>query len=400
MRFPRLPAFAALTVTALLLASCDPHRNSTTPPTTTDPAATAPAAPVAGQSTEMDRLPAALGASQQVVMTMLDPQSSDFDPDLKVLLGLVGGAQSLGPMGLGQGAQSVGRAVLGAFGVKVPVALRAQALTPVMETPLPTGTLTLTVSGEVTQSPEPTTGLVIDNRQTGVKLSVDWRQGGAQTVWLEQESAYGLSRTELPTRAAASMTRAGKLVAEVQQSMTPGSCLSTGGPDAVTLAGWAGRETNAPVAAHLAYAWGAGGVQTSGDVTYRTRSRTASAAFNLNVAGTTTGRCDPASFSFTPAQADLSAQLSVPGHEFQAKGYLRDLKNVVISHSELHSAQPFKSVSGRLNASLTHQGKAALTAFGELANGNANPLPGDQVKVQYVQNGQLVTTSLEALLMH
>lgn len=140
-------------------------------------------------------------------------------------------------------------------------------------------------------------------------------------------------------------------------------------------------------------------MQTSGDVTYRTRSRTANAAFNLNVAGTTAGRCDPANFSFTPAQADLSAQLNVPGHEFQARGYLRELKNVVISEHALHAAQPFNSVSGRLNASLTHQGKAALTAFGELANGNANPLPGDQVKVQYVQGGQLVTTSLEALLM-
>lgn len=235
-----LPAFAALSVTAVLLASCDSHRNGTTLPATTDPAATAPATPVAGQSTELSALPTALGSSQQVVTTMLDPQNSDFDPDLKVLLGVFGGPQSLGQMGLKHPARTVGRAVLGAFGVKVPGALRAQAVTPVMETPLSTGTFTIAAGGQVTFGSEPTTGLVIDNQQTGVKLSVDWQQGGAQTVWLEQESPYGLSRAELPTRATANMTRAGRLVAELRQSMTPGSCLSTGGPDAVTLAGWAG----------------------------------------------------------------------------------------------------------------------------------------------------------------
>ncbi|MFC4426240.1 hypothetical protein [Deinococcus navajonensis] len=132
-------------------------------------------------------------------------------------------------------------------------------------------------------------------------------------------------------------------------------------------------------------------------MTYRTC--TAKAAFPLRVAGTTTGRGEPGNFAFTPAQADLSAHPDVPGHDMPARVYPRDLKNVVIGQHELQAAQPFNAISGRLNASLNHQGKAALTAFGELTSRNPDPLPGDQVTVQYIQNGQLVTTTLEALLM-
>ncbi|MFD1731462.1 hypothetical protein ACFSC4_10960 [Deinococcus malanensis] len=258
--------------------------------------------------------------------------------------------------------------------------------------------MTFSTTGQVTISPEPSTGWVVDNQKTGVKLSVNWKVEGAATVWLEQKEDYRTYRTELPTRATATMNHGDKVVAQVAHAMTPGACLSYGGPDALALTGWAGRENTPPARASLNYTWTESGVHLKGDVSYHTRSQVATAAFDVNVAGTTSERCAPQTHSFTPTRADVSAQVNVPGHNAQATLYLRDLKNVVISDSALRAEQPFKTVSGRLNASLSHQGKVALSAFGELASNNVNPLPGDQVKVEYIKGGALVTTTLEALI--
>ncbi|MFD1731461.1 hypothetical protein ACFSC4_10955 [Deinococcus malanensis] len=121
MILKRLPALTALTATALLMASCDPQRNGTQPPTAADPAATAPATPVAGQSTEAAALPAAATAAATVLQTMLDPRSTDFDPDLRALLALF---PSSGMQSLGQSAQTVTRPLLGAFGLATPGSCR------------------------------------------------------------------------------------------------------------------------------------------------------------------------------------------------------------------------------------------------------------------------------------
>ena len=194
----------------------------------------------------------------------------------------------------------------------------------------------------------------------------------------------------MPTNATGSVTVSGKTVAGLKFNMTPGDCLNTAGPTALTLSGWAGRETNAPVKLDLTYAWTEKDVLLSGSAQYATTKQKVDASMKLNVTGTTRDRCG-AAFTFTPTRADLTGTLDIPSHKTELNVYLRDLSNLEFSEKAMNASNALDRIGGTVNAAMSFNGKAVVTAFGPLADGNDLDLqPGDQVKFRYVKSGKLV----------
>lgn len=383
----------ALTLSALLLAACGPRNGVGTP---NPDVLTAPAAPVVGQATDLQNVPAVLDRAEGTMVSLLNPASPDFDPDLLAVLNALGGfsgtSTPASPLALGR---DLIRAVSGQGG------LRGLTSPPpvLQQTALPTGTYTLDQTGHAHYSPEPTTGYVMRDLRKGSTLTVDWRVNGAATVWAQTPQAGGLVLQELPTRASATFTRGDRKLAAAGLSLTPGECLGTAGPTALNLSAWAGREGNAPAALSLQYGWTDSGITLKAGASYRTRTDSTEAAISLDLRGTATNRCTPTTLSFTPSRADLTASVKVPGDAVQTSLNLRKLDNLVVSGAELRAASPFARVTGDLSASVTHNNQPMLTAFGPLADGaDMDLLPGDAVVVRYVEGGRLVETNLAGVL--
>ncbi|MFN4253036.1 hypothetical protein [Deinococcus sp.] len=384
-------SLALLTVGALLLASCD--RTGRTP---TDPAQKEPAAPVVGQSVEVQDVAGTAQSAAKQMAAMTDPNNPDLDPDLKTLLGLFNvGVTPVGPNSLDlSGAASFGKSFVQGIGGKGRVT--TQALTTVQEA-LPTGTRTINRDGTISESTTPTDGYVLVDARSDLRIQAQWKVGGAATVWVNNGYAYDYNtrqhlprQQEVPTNATGSVTVSGKTVAGLKFSMTPGDCLNTAGPTALTLSGWAGRETNAPVKLDLAYAWTEKDVLLSGSAQYATTREKVAASMKLNVTGTTSDRCG-AAFAFTPTRADLTGTLDIPSHKTELNVYLRDLSNLEFSEKAMSAPNALDRIGGTVNAALNFNGKAVVTAFGPLADGNDMDLqPGDQVKFRYVKSGKLV----------
>ncbi|WP_157465255.1 hypothetical protein [Deinococcus apachensis] len=384
---------ALLSLSALLLAACGPKTGIVTP----DPdVLTEPPALTVGKATEVQSVPAVLDRASRTMVSMLNPGSPDFDPDLKVLFQLLGASAvpnaSANPLGLGH---DLTRMLTGQGTIR-PLDTSATPVT--QQNSLPTGTYTLDAAGNVTSSPEPTTGYVMKNLAKGTTFVVNWREGGAATVWVEytQAGPYLVRiRQELPTHASATFSKGNTTLAAAELRLTPGECLGTAGPSALSLGAWAGREQNAPVALDLQYGWTDTGITLKAQASYHTRTYSAGAAVDLDVRGTTANRCTPASLSFTPTRADFKASASVPDDAVEATLGLRKLNNLVISGAEVKTPSPFARITGDVSASVTHNGQPMLTVFGPLADGtDMDLLPGDAVTVRYVQNGKLVETNL------
>jgi hypothetical protein len=384
-------SLALLTVGALLFASCD--RTGGTP---TDPAQKEPAAPVVGQSLEVQDVMGTAQSAAKQMAAMTDPNNPDLDPDLKALLELfnVGGAP-VRPNGLDlSGAASFGKNFVQGLGGKGRVT--TQAMTTVKQ-PLATGTRTYTRDGGYQYSELPRDGYVEIDEQSGVRIEASWKVGGAATVWVNNGYAYDYNtgqylprQMEVPTNATGSVTVSGKTVAGLKFSMTPGDCLNTAGPTALTLSSWAGREANAPAKLDLAYAWTEKDVLLSGSAQYATTKEKVAASMKLNVTGTTRDRCG-AAFAFTPTRADLTGTLDIPSHKTELNVYLRDLSNLEFSEKAMSAPNALDRIGGTVNAALSFNGKAVVTAFGPLADGKDMDLqPGDQVKFRYVKSGKLV----------
>lgn len=384
-------SLALLTVSALLLASCD--RTGRTP---TDPAQKEPAAPVVGQSLEVQDVMGTAQSAAKQMAAMTDPNNPDLDPDLKALLGLfnVGGAP-VRPNSLDlSGAASFGKNFMQGLGGKGRVT--TQALTTVQEA-LPTGSRTINRDGTISETTTPTDGYVLVDARSDLRIEAKWKVGGAATVWVNNGHRYDyrtgqsvMVQQEVPTNATGSVTVSGKTVAGLKFSMTPGDCLNTAGPTALTLSGWAGRETNVPAKLDLAYAWTEKDVLLSGSAQYATTKEKAAASMKLNVTGTTRDRCGDA-FTFTPTRADLTGTLDIPSHKTELNVYLRDLSNLEFSEKAMSAPNALDRIGGTVNAALNFNGKAVVTAFGPLADGNDMDLqPGDQVKFRYVKSGKLV----------
>lgn len=388
-------SITAALILSTLLAACTPPDN--TPPKVQDPAATAPTAPVAGQAQEITQLPVQAQSAALTIDSMTTP-GPDMDPDLLALftsLGLVR-AQPLtmsisSPATLGKElARSLGRG---------PVGLQSIQVEPIRRQPMQTGTTTVSPSGVYSYSAQPTDKLIMDDQLRGFYMEVDWYAGGAPSVWVEHMEYGGIVQTEVFTKATGLLKRAGTLAAQATVSMTPGDCLFTTGPTALKFDGWAGKQTAPAAKAALDYAWTDAGIKFSASATYKTRSRTADMSAALDIRGTTANRCDLNTFSFTPTRMDASATVSVPNQTAESKVYLRDLGNLTISASAMKAQNPFQAIQGNVNASLTYDGKVAVTAFGPLADGSdLNMQPGDQVQVKYVKNGVLVETDLPTAL--
>jgi hypothetical protein len=331
---------------------------------------------------------------------MTDPASADFDADLANILTLMSAG---GPaiQSLLQPLDALSNPVLRTLGFSKPGTLSAQALpaAATQDAVLQTGTFTITADGMSKISESPADGLIVDNKTNGLKLTTEWKVGGAQTVWLERKDNYNTYRQELPTNMRVTVTGGSKTLASVALTMKPGACLSVTGPEALTVNGWVGRETNPPLSMNLAYGWTDSAVTLKGRGQYLTKTRKATTDFDVTVDAATTGRCTPESMSIVLKGLKATASAVLPGQRLDAAVYASNVKNLEFSNTALSVSNPFAQVSGQLSASLKYNTHSVLTAFGELANGNANPLPGDQVKVQFVQNGQLVSTTLEALLM-
>ncbi len=394
-----LPAVATLT----LLAACTPPE-PTEPAKPTDPATVAPAAPVVGQSLDVAQIGTTAQVAQTTALDMTNPASTDFDADLADILTLMSAA---GPaiQSLVQPLDAVRNPVLRTLGFSKPGTLSAQALTPMAtyDQKLPTGTFTVTMSGGVktgTQtSLQPTDGYIVDDQVAGLKLTAEWKVGGAQTVWAERKDPYNTSRQELPTSTRVTVTGAGKTLANVTMTMKPGPCLGITGPEELTVNGWVGRETNPPLSMNLAYGWTDSAVTLKGSGQYLTRTRKATTAFDVKVDATTTGRCTPDTMSVVLNGLSATASAALPGHQLDAAVYVSNVKNLEFSDSKLRVENPFAKVTGQLSAGLKYNTHSVLTAFGELSDGNGNLMPGDQVTVQYVKGGQLIKTNLEALVI-
>lgn len=387
-----------MTVGALLLASCDRTTTPTQPtnPAPVDPAKTEPAAPVVGQSLDVQEVMGTAQSAAKQMAAMTDPNNPNLDPDLKALLGLfnMGGAP-VRPNSLDlSGAASFGKNFVQGIGGNGRVTM--QALTVVQEA-LPTGTRTINANGTISETETPTDGFVLVDARSDLRLEAKWKVGGAATVWVDNGQTYDPNtwqwvprQQEVPTNATGSVTVSGKTVAGLKFSMTPGDCLNTAGPTALTLSGWAGRETNAPVKLDLTYAWTEKDVLLSGSAQYATTKEKVAASMKLNVTGTTSDRCG-AAFTFTPTRADLTGTLDIPSHKTELNVYLRDLSNLEFSEKAMSAPNALDRIGGTVNAALNFNGKAVVTAFGPLADGNDMDLqPGDQVKFRYVKSGKLV----------
>ncbi|MGM9320276.1 hypothetical protein [Deinococcus aquaticus] len=386
-------SLALLTVSALLLASCD--RTGRTP---TDPAQKEPAAPVVGQSLEVQSVAGTAQSAAKKMAAMTDPNNPDLDPDLKALLGLfnVGGAP-VRPNSLDlSGAASFGKNFVQGLGGQGRVT--TQAMTTIQDA-LPTGTDTISRDGKISHTSTPTDEYVLVDARSDLRVEAKWKVGGAATVWVNNGYAYDYNtrqylprQQEVPTNATGSVTVSGKTVAGLKFNMTPGDCLNTAGPTALTLSGWAGRETNAPAKLDLTYAWTEKDVLLSGSAQYATTKEKVDASMKLNVTGTTSDRCG-AAFTFTPTRADLTGTLDIPSHKTELNVYLRDLSNLEFSEKAMSAPNALDRIGGTVNAALNFNGKAVVTAFGPLADGNDMDLqPGDQVKFRYVKSGKLVET--------
>lgn len=383
---------ALLVLSSLILASCRP----TPTPKPSDPGSVAPAAPVVGQSVELQAIPGTAESAAKQMIALTDRNNPDMDPDLKALLGVFSGTSptALNLRSLG----SFGQGLAQGFGGKGKMTV--QALTTIQYA-LPTGTFTYTRTGGRTYSAQPADGYVIINEADNARVEFNWKVGGAATVWVNNGHQYNYAtnqyqqvQLEVPTNARGSLTAAGKTVAGLTFTMTPGDCLNSAGPTALALSAWAGRANNAPAKVDLNYAWTERDISLSGSALYSTKSQKASANLKLNVTGTTSDRCGTA-FSFTPTRADLTGTLDIPSHRTELAVYLRDLGNLEFSEKAMTVADPFAKISGTVNGSLKFNGASVITASGPLADGtDMDLIPGDQVKVQYVKSGALIKTDM------
>ncbi|MDV6373331.1 hypothetical protein [Deinococcus arenicola] len=387
------PTLALMAVSALLLASC--NRTDTTPVVepTVDPATMAPAAPVVGQAVELQQVPGLSRAGLQQLAAVTNPSNPDLDPDLKTLLALFGSKvpQYINPTGIGTLVQG--------FGGQSRVT--AQALNDVQDL-LPTGTVTYAADGTRSYAAAPTDGYVEIDQRNNTRIEAKWKVGGAATVLINSGTRFNPQtnqlqqvQQEVPTNAAVSLSAAGKVLAALAFKMTPGACVNLAGPTALSLSGWAGRDTNSPARVSLDYAWTDQKVSLSASALYRTTTQKVSSDVKLDIAGTTSDRCGT-NFTFTPTRANVTGTLDIPSYKTDLTVYLRNLSNLTINASTLKAQNPFAKIGGTANASLTFNDKPVMTAFGPLADGtDMNLQPGDQVLVQYVKNGQLVKTDVD-----
>ncbi len=369
---------ALLTVSALLLASC----GRTPAPAPKDPATVPPSPPVVGKSVELQNVAATTSAAAQQLTALFDVNNPNLDPSLKTLLGLfssgsfTGQALNLNRVG------SLGQQLAQSFGGQG----RMVTLASTSKIYLPTGTYTFTTDGKTTYDAAPTDGYVRIDQKKNTRLAVSWKVSGAPTVWVND----GNAQREVPTVATASLTEAGQVTAALNFNMTPGDCLNNAGPTALNLNGYVGSAANPAAKLDLKYAWTEQNLSLNASALFAT----ASADMNLNVTGTTRDRCDDA-FAFTPTRTDLTGKLQLPGFQAELAVYLRELSNLEISAKALNAPNPYDRIGGTVNASLKLKGSPFMTATGPLADGNdANMQPGDQVKVQYIKNGALMTTDL------
>lgn len=387
------PSLALLIAGTLLLSACNRPESAPPPVTPVDPAATAPAAPVPGQALDLQKVPGTLQGGADQLAALTNPNNANIDPDLKVLIALLGNRISLPTQtgGLGALVQNFGgRGGIGAQGLDA------------LQERLPTGTVTYAADGTHSRVSTPTDGYVEIDQRSKTRIEVNWKVGGAATVFVNSGYRYDAQtgqkrpvQQEVPTDATARLLADGKPVAALTFKMTPGDCLNSAGPTALTLNGWAGRDVDAPASVGLNYAWTDQAVSLSASALYRTAAQQVSAALELNVAGTTTNRCND-NFTFTPTRADLTGTLDIPGYRTDLAVYLRDLSNLKINAEAMRAHNPFAKIGGSVNAGLKFNGQPAMAAFGPLADGADMDLqPGDQVKVQYVKNGALVTTDLD-----
>jgi hypothetical protein len=392
----KLPSLAVLLGLSLTLSACRPDPIVEPQPEVL----TQPAVPVVGQATELQNLPMVADQAARTFSDMLNPSSTDFDPDLTAVLQTFGGVMSgmNQPLRMQSPAQ-LGQQIKGMLTARSRPASGLGALT-TTTTLLPRGTWVAGAQGQLTQtSAQPTDGYILMSSTTA--LTAEWEVGGSKTVLIDGDGnlTSAAMRVEVPTNARVILTKGTVKRAAAQMTMTPGACVSITGPDALTLTAWAGRESNSPAQLKFSHVWAATGVTTSAEATYLTRTRSASASIKSSIGGSTANRCTPSTFAFTPTRADMSASINVPNNTASADLKLRDLTNVVFSDTELKARNWFSKVTGTLSASAQHNGKAVMGAFGPLADGaDADLLPGDQANVQFVLRGKLIVTNLQALL--
>lgn len=400
---PKIQSLAALLGLSLALSACNPDPIVTPFPQPQPEVITQPAAPVVGQATEIQTLPAVTQQAANTFSEMLNPASADFDPDLAAVLEGLGGVMMGQPVQMQplkvQSPAQLGRQIGAMLTARSRSGLGTLTATTTL---LPRGTWMVGAQGQLTQtSAQPADGYVLMSAGTATTLTAEWEVGGSKTVLIDDRGNLtgAAMQVEVPTNARVTLTRGAVKRAAAQMTMTPGACVSLIGPDALSLTAWAGREANPPAQLKFSHAWTATGVTTNTEATYLTRSRRATASLTSSISGSTANRCTPATFAFTPSRADLSASVSVPGNTASADLKLRDLTNVVFSDTELRASNPFSKVTGTLSASAQHNGKAVLSAFGPLADGaDADLLPGDQTNVQFVLRGKLIVTNLQAVL--
>jgi len=397
---PKLPSLAVLLGLSLALSACRP--DPIVEPLPEPEVFIQPPVPVVGQATELQTLPLVADQAARTFNDMLNPSSTDFDPDLTAVLQVLGGVMSgmNQPVGMQSPAQ-LGQQIKGMLTARSRSASGLNTLT-ATTTLLPRGTWTAGAQGQLTQtSPQPADGYVLMSAGTVTTLTAEWEVGGSKTVLIDGDGNLtgAAMRVEVPTNARVTLTKGAVKRAAAQMTMTPGACVSITGPDALTLTAWAGRESNPPAQLKFSHVWAATGVTTSAEATYQTRTRSASASIKSSIGGSTANRCTPSTFAFTPTRADLSASINVPSNTASADLKLRDLTNVVFSDTELKARNWFSKVTGTLSASAQHNGKAVMSAFGPLVDGaDADLLPGDQANVQFVLRGKLVVTNLQAIL--
>lgn len=349
-----------------------------------------------GQSVDLQNVPATVKGAAAQLAALTNPNSANIDPDLKTLINLFGEKIHL----------RINASDISTFaqGFDRQARVTTQGLDVVKEL-LPTGTRTYGADGTPTYVPTPTDGYVEIDQRSNTRIEANWKVAGAGTVFLNAGHRYDVQtgqlqelQQELPTNATASVTVAGKTVAALAFRMDPGDCLNTAGPIALTLSGWAGRATQPPVRMDLAYVWTDKNISFNASAVYHTTTQQVSAALKMDVTGSTTDRCGE-NYAFTPTRADMSGTLDIPGYRTDFNVYLRDLSNLTINSEAMQAQNPFLKIGGNVNASLNFNGAAVLTAVGPLADGSdMNLQPGDQVRFQYVKNGQLITTDLDGAL--
>ncbi|ADV68745.1 hypothetical protein [Deinococcus maricopensis] len=382
-----------------LLAACTTPTGTTPPPTTGN--FTEPAAPIATSAVDTRNAPAITADVNADLLAVLSPANLDADTLAAfAAFSLTGSAFPSQPQSLNP--QALGRTLAAALAAgRTPTHATSVSVTP--NVPLPTGTTRRAANGQITRTATPTDGLVYIDDSTGTTATIEWRVSGAPTTSLTLIGEQGTYSVELPTRARLNVTRGTgrdlQRLAHADFTLAPGACLSSTGPDALTLNAWAGRESEPAARLNVQYAWANSGVTFAVDASLRGTQHNARAKLNVALNGTTTNRCDPNTLTFTPSAVSVNADVTLPKHNAQVSLDVRGLKNIVLSGDTLTAQNPFARIEGQVRGLVDLDGARAASAWGSLQDGpDADLTPGDQVTVRYVRDGAVVTTTLQDLL--